>query len=223
MADFDISGKTFGHWLVLRKDDPHPGSRNSYWICRCTCGTERSVIRASLVSGRSTNCGCIVSEKKKGINKTHGMSKTRLFHEWVSMKRRCSNPKDKSAKSYYQKGITVCDEWAASFEPFRDWAMANGYSDDLTIDRIDNSLGYSPDNCRWISNDDQQKNKTNTIKVEYEGKVWCLRDLCIHLGFPYKTAYRRYSRLINSGRKPTADVLFAPVETKKVAKCYRHA
>lgn len=138
------------------------------------------------------------------------------------MKRRCSNPKDKSAKYYYQKGITVCDEWAASFEPFRDWAMENGYSDDLTIDRIDNSLGYSPDNCRWISNADQQKNKTNTIKVEYKGKAWCLRALCIHIGFPYKTAHRRFIRLKKSGREITTDVLFAPINTDKIAKRFRH-
>lgn len=100
--------------------------------------------------------------------------------------------------------------------------MENGYADNLTIDRIDNSLGYSPDNCRWVSNDEQQKNKTNTIKVEYEGKFWCLRTLCTHLGFPYKTAHSRYRRMKNAGKEPTADALFAPIEVKKIAKCYRH-
>jgi len=219
---YDLTGRTFGHWFVVEKDLAPNGSKNSRWICRCTCGTVKSVFQYSLLSGRSASCGCVISEKKKGINKTHGMSNTRIYREWASMRRRCKNRNDKSASSYFGKGITVCSEWDSSFETFYEWAIANGYSDNLTIDRIDNSLGYMPSNCRWVTNDEQQKNKTNTVKIVYNGKEWCLRALCIHIGFPYKTAHGRLLRLKKSGREITTDALFAPINTDKIAKRFRH-
>ena len=222
MKNYDISGKTFGNWEVLCKDIPRPGCRNSFWICRCVCGTVRSVNRSTLVSGRSSSCGCVQSENRKGINRTHGMSKSRLYHEWASMKRRCSNPKDKSACSYFGKGITVCEEWISDFTAFRDWALSNGYADDLTLDRIDNNAGYSPNNCRWVSNADQQQNKTTTVYIDYAGKRWCLRTLCEHIGFPYKLAHRRYTRAVKAGKVVSADLILAPVHAEKIAYKYRN-
>lgn len=221
MKNYDITGQTFGHWTVIRKDDPHPGCRNSYWICRCVCGTERSVNRSTLVNGRSSSCGCVPSDKRKGINMTHGMSRTRLFHEWTSMRRRCSNPNGKCAKNYCLKGITVCEEWN-KFELFRDWAFANGYSDSMTIDRIDNDKGYSPDNCRWVPFANQARNKTNNRIVEYNGEKWCLRTLCTHLGFPYKTAHRRYMSALRAGKPINIEKLFEPVHSEKIATRYRN-
>jgi len=214
-------GQKFGYWEVIKKDDHHPGSRNSFWICRCQCGTVRSITRSSLITGRSSSCGCKPSENRKGINMTHGMSKTRLYHEWLSMRRRCKNPKLKSSECYVGKGITVCDEWQ-TFEPFHAWAIENGYDDSLTIDRIDNSKGYSPSNCRWVTNEEQQQNKTNTVSIEYNGESWCLRTLCTHLGFPYKTAHRRYMRLKHAGKEISADKILEPIHTEKIAKRYRN-
>lgn len=210
----DITGMQFGYWTVLRKDDTHPGSRNSFWICRCKCGTEKPVMRFTLINGASQSCGCKPSEKLKGINSTHGMSDTRIYHEWLSMRRRCRNPNGRFAACYYLKGIRVCEEWDNDFVAFYDWAMANGYADDLTIDRIDNSKGYSPENCRWVPMADQQKNKTNTVYVEYKGEMWCLRTLCIALGVSYNRAYNRYRKAKRRNEELPVDKLLEPRRMK---------
>ena len=220
MPNYDITGNRYGYWTVLRKDVVHPGKRNSYWICECQCGTIKSVTRSSLVNGESLSCGCRPSESRKGINATHGMSRTRIYKEWLLMKHRCKTNSDYS-RYYIDKGIKVCDEWENEFVAFNDWALSHGYSDDLTIDRIDNDKGYSPDNCRWVTRAEQARNKTNNIFVEYNGKSWCLRTLCAHVGFPYKLAHRRYTRLIKRGAKVNTDDLLAPVHSEKIALKYR--
>ena len=217
----DMTGQRYGNWTVLQKDTSQHGKRNSYWLCRCDCGTTRVVTRTSLISGRSLSCGCRPSPNRKGINKTHGMSGTRIHHEWLSMRRRCSSPDIKCAESYYGKGIRVCDEWDNDFLQFYKWAMDNGYSDALTIDRIDNSKGYSPDNCRWVTFAEQQRNKTNNIFVEYNGELWCMRTLCERIGFPYKLANRRYNRAKKKGKILSSEELFSPVHTEKIAYKYR--
>ncbi len=99
----------------------------------------------------------------------HGMSRTRLYKCWKDMKSRCLNPTNNWYDHYGARGITVCDEWL-KFEPFAEWALSNGYSDNLTIDRIDNSKGYSPDNCRWATQHEQSMNKSHRpSKTGYVG------------------------------------------------------
>lgn len=222
MKPTDITGKSFGYWTVLKRDEPHPGKQNSYWICRCKCGAIRTINRSTLVNGRSQSCGCKPSDKRKGINATHNMSNTRIYKEWAAMKRRCKNPNDKSASSYYGKHISVCEEWSNNFVKFYEWSIQNGYSDDLTIDRIDNSKGYSPENCRWISNAEQQQNRTNNIIIEYNGQSWCLRTLCEQIGFPYKLAHQRYIRAKRTGKPITSAKLFEPVHSEKIAYKFRN-
>ena len=221
MNQYDITGEHFGNWTVLKRDKPHKGKQNSYWICKCICGTTRTVSRSSLISGRSISCGCAISDKRKGINKTHGMSKTRLYHEWVAMRRRCKDDKGRCSKSYFKKGISVCEEWENSFENFMEWSNKNGYSDNLTIDRINNDDGYNPNNCRWVTIEEQQQNKSNNIFIQYNGQQWCLRTLCKEIGFPYKTAHLRYKRAVNSGKEISTEKLFSPIQTNKIAKKYR--
>ena len=104
---------------------------------------------------------------------------------------------------------------------FYNWSLDNGYNDSLTIDRIDNSKGYSPENCRWVTKEEQQRNKTNNVYVEYNGEQYCLRNLCTMLNFPYKTAHRRYIRWNKSGKSFTTEQLLSPVHTEKIAYKYR--
>ena len=106
---------------------------------------------------------------------THGMYGTRLYRIWRGINDRCRNPKAPSYNLYGGRGITVCPEWRTP-QNFFDWAFDNGYSDNLTIDRIDCDKGYSPDNCRWITSDEQQRNKRNNVNITYKGETRCLAE-----------------------------------------------
>ena len=160
----DISGQRFGRLVVT-----HYAGHGKYH-CVCDCGKEVDVLRANLVKGRQRSCGCYADECRVINNTTHGGSKTKLYKVWRAMRNRCENPNNKSYKFYGERGISVCDEWK-TFAPFQDWARENGYHEGLQIDRIDNYRGYSPDNCRWVTQKENKNNKRNTIFVEYEGKT----------------------------------------------------
>lgn len=124
---------------------------------------------------------------------THGMSRSRLYHIWNSMKMRCANPKAISYKYYGGKGITVCEEWQ-TFEPFWRWAGANGYADGLTIDRIDNNGNYTPDNCRWATPKEQQNHTSYTRILEHHGEKRSVMEWSENLGIPSTTLYNRLRR-----------------------------
>ncbi len=205
----DISGNRYGRLVVIKRDTSIK-SKNPKWICKCDCGKNISVSSCSLKSGKTKSCGCLKKEGKKGVNKTHGMSKTHIYQEWLSMRKRCKESSP-DAKTYYERGIKVCDEWQTSFEAFYNWSIQNNYNESLSLDRIDNDLGYFPDNCRWIDIKLQQGNKSNTIKVVYNGKTYCLRTLCNEIGFCYKTAHSRYTKMKKQNRSIDMDVLFAPI------------
>lgn len=115
------------------------------------------------------------------------------------MRCRCRHSYGKDIKVYQGRNITVCDEWNKDFMSFYNWSMENGYNDNLTIDRIDNENGYSPENCRWITNAEQQLNKRNTVKVLYNGEEIPLVELCRKLNFNYKLAHARYIRMKKKG------------------------
>ena len=127
------------------------------------------------------------------------MSKTRIHGIWMKMRGRCRHSYGKDIKVYQGRNITVCDEWNKDFMSFYNWSMENGYNDDLTIDRIDNEKGYSPENCRWITNAEQQLNKMNTVKVLYNDEEVPLVELCRKLNFNYKLAHARYIRMKKKG------------------------
>ena len=115
----------------------------------------------------------------------HGGKGTRLYRIWQMMKNRCHNPRTPRFKDYGARGITVCDEWKDDFQAFYDWAMSHGYSDDLTIDRIVNDKGYSPDNCRWATKLVQGNNSRHNHMVTYQGKTQSLSDWARGLGVSF--------------------------------------
>lgn len=143
----DITGKIFNGIKVIRRVE-NKGKRVMF-EAECHCGKIFVTRKDSLNENGIKSCGC--------LNEHHGTG-TRIYHIWSCMKDRVLNPKNKIYKYYGGKGIKICDEWI-DFRKFREWAFNNGYEQHLTIDRIDNSKGYNPENCRWVGMDVQAKNR----------------------------------------------------------------
>jgi hypothetical protein len=193
-AFYDITGQKFGRLTVIKRI-PSISTRTTRWLCKCDCGSLHAVNKNNLINGQVKSCGCLASElkKKRKTRTTHGMSYTRLYYIWQGIKRRCYYEKEPSYPYYGAIGITVCDEWR-TFENFKEWALNNGYSDDLTIDRVDNSVGYSPENCRWTTIKEQNRNKTTTRHLTFNGHTKCLSAWCDELGLPKSTVVNRLNR-----------------------------
>jgi hypothetical protein len=190
----DITGKIFNRLKVI--DYSHTDKRSkSYWKCVCECGNEVIVRSDSLTSGNTKACGCLSKELKSKMAKTyltkHGETKTRLYKIWSGMRDRCSSFGTEKGKHYADKGITICKEWD-EFIPFKEWSLSNGYESNLTIDRINVNGNYEPSNCRWLTIQEQERNRGNSIYVVYNGERKHLKDWSKDLNINYHTLYQRY-------------------------------
>lgn len=140
-----------------------------YWNCLCLlCGKIFEVRTSHFM--RLQSCGCLRSKNLARLATRHGLSRSRVYKIYRGILQRCYNPKYTSYKDYGGRGITVCEEWRQSFEAFRDWALENGYTDELTIDRQDNNGPYEPENCQWVTMEKQGQNRRTTKKVEINGE-----------------------------------------------------
>lgn len=201
----DLTGQKFGLLTVIGLAETD--TRKTYWVCKCDCGNMKTVRSDSLLCGAIKSCGCI-KRKQDEVNLTknhrHKMSGTRIYSEWQGMKGRCYNKGSARYADWGGRGIEVCEQWRNSFESFYTWSMANGYQDNLTIDRIDNNGNYCPENCRWVGQQEQCRNRRSNINLTIGNSTRTLMEWCEIFQVDYANVNARYHRNKNA----TIDYLF---------------
>ena len=184
----NLVGRRFERLVVTGGPVKRDGRQGAFWNCLCDCGKVASVPigTAQLLSGGTKSCGCLMVDRVKASNTRHGMTKSPEYIVWRQMWQRCVNPAHKSYQAY--KGFTPVDRWK-SFEAF--YEDMGDRPDGLTLDRIDNTKGYSPENCRWADPYTQQGNTKRNIYLEIDGEKMCLKAACRKIGSSYKIAKAR--------------------------------
>lgn len=193
----NLTGVRFNRLVVI--ESTRKGGRTA-WLCKCDCGNEKIVQTSHLRSGATQSCGCLQKERASSTNTVHGGTGTPLYHRWKQVNQRCNNPNNSRYADYGGRGITVCKDWE-DFESFEKWSLRNGYTEDMTLDRVNNDCGYSPENCRWVSYKVNNRNRRTTVTLE--GKP--LGQIAEENEIPLSKVRYRYYRLLNLNEQPTVD------------------
>lgn len=213
----DLTGKRFGKLIALKKVGIKRNCE-SIWLCKCDCGNISNVEGANLRRGHTKSCGCSKKEyQSQSLTKIKNANK-RLCRIFYEMKDRCLNYKLKYYKNYGGRGIKICNEWLDKKNGrinFYNWAMQNGYTDNLTLDRIDNNGNYEPNNCRWVTRKEQQNNRRNNRYITYKGETYIMKQWSEIFNIKYSTIKTR----INDGLPE--ELCFYPGKiTRKIRKEY---
>lgn len=185
------TGDKYGMLTILGFECSYGIPKRRYWKCICDCGKSTVAHTSGLVFGGNRSCGC----NKRGIaGYKHGLSDHRLYRTWHQMKARCFVATLDAYKYYGARGITVCKEWQDSFKPFHDWAMANGWRKELTLDRIDNDGNYEPSNCRWATKMEQMSNTRGNRWFTVNGEKLTLSQVSRLNNIPVTTIITRIKR-----------------------------
>lgn len=191
MRKLDLTGTSFGRLTALFIDHDHREKTKVKWVCLCSCGNRVSVRSDHLRRGQVASCGCIRIEKIVAVNKTHGMTKTRSYRIWRHIHSRCFNKNVPSFRDYGGRGISVCERWKSFSNFLADMGEA---PDGMSIDRINNDLGYSPENCRWANDLTQKNNRRTNRYIEHNGVKKSAADWARETGVPAKAIISRVSR-----------------------------
>ena len=202
----DLTGNRFGRLVVIGLD--HKKNYRRYWLCQCDCG-KKAIVREDSLLKYTRSCGCLISEARKSLKGKplkHGLSRTRIYGIYSGMKQRCYNPNDNGFSLYGGRGIKICDEWLGEdgFVNFHKWALANGYKDNLSIDRINVNGDYEPKNCRWANNSVQRKNQRQK-EITINGETHTILEWSKKLNIKYDTLLWR----VNHGWK-MEDIIVPP-------------
>ena len=201
MKEFkDLIGQTFNRWTIIGTSDKTNKHYDRYWLCQCSCKnkTVREVRELSLTTEKSKSCGCYSSEKTTAMNKERGFRDKYPYYKRIKsiydgMRKRCYDENKDNYDSYGGRGISVCKEWLNEFMIFYEWALNNGYSNELTIDRIENDGNYEPSNCRWATQEEQDYNKRNTVYLEIDGEYKNVLEWEKFSGLSYSVLWQRYN------------------------------
>lgn len=184
----DLTGQQFGRLTVIGIDSKVNKSHEKYWLCRCSCGMEKSVSGTALKNGYTKSCGCL----KRELLQNNRHSNLHLYQVWQDMKQRCMNPNNKYYYRYGNRGIRVCSEWLNDYDIFYIWAISNGYKQGLQIDRIDNDGDYSPSNCRWVTPKQNTNNRSISRQICFNGETHSFSEWSQITGIPITTIRYRY-------------------------------
>lgn len=199
----DIIGKKFGRLTVIafhHREQAYynNGKKNGFrylYLCKCDCGNKCITRKDGLLTNKVFSCGCFRKEQAyKATFKKDKITKSRIYRIWSNIKRRCYNPKNEAYCNYGMRGITVCSEWVNDPQAFYKWAISNGYTDNLTIDRINNNGNYKPSNCRWVTSKIQSNNKRKNHLVTYQGVTHTLSEWSSIIGIKQSTIRARLKR-----------------------------
>lgn len=204
----DMTGMRYGR-LTAMKRVKNSKNGQTMWQFKCECGKEIVTTGWAARSGHTTSCGCFLSETTASLKYSHGMARTRIYKIYQKMKERCYKETDKSYSRYGGRGISICDDWSGEngFDNFYKWSIKNGYSEDLTIDRMDNDGNYEPNNCRWTNAIVQANNRRNNRFVTYKGQTKTISEWSKETGISSATIRAR----LNKGLSVKC-ALFTPVK-----------
>lgn len=205
----DLSGQKFVRWLVIDRAEDYvffdkTGKRKiqTQWNCLCDCGN-KSICRGNQLKSKNTqSCGCLKKElhdmriSKSIVPQNHGKGR-RIYRIYSNMKQRCYNSNTPTYEYYGGKGVYICDDWLNKkngFINFYDWSMNNGYSEKLTIDRINVDKNYSPDNCRWVDMETQANNKTTSCFVKINNEIKTVKQWCDFYNLSYSAVRGRINQ-----------------------------
>lgn len=218
----DLTGQRFGRLTVIERVEDYvtpSGQHKARWLCKCDCGNEKKVTATALKRGNTQSCGCYQDECRHNPNTErsaihHGFG-TRLYRIYRGMWQRCYDKNANHYSRYGGRGITICDEWLGKdgFIHFREWSINNGYSEELSIDRIDNEKGYSPDNCRWCTVKQQQNNRGCNVFLTFKGEKHTMAEWAEILDMNVHTINSRH----RAGWSDD-DILSKPIDKSKASK-----
>lgn len=188
-------GNKFGRLTVISDElrKKYKSGCVKFGLFKCDCGCIKEIRFSVVKSGKVSSCGCMFRELISKRNTIHSLSNTVMYRRWLGMKNRCYIKSNKSYHNYGGRGVTVCDEWIDSFINFYNWSILNGYSDDLTLDRIDVNGNYEPNNCRYVTRKYQNVNKRNNHKITINGDTKTISEWSEISGRSHSVIIKRIS------------------------------
>lgn len=209
MAAFkDITGQRFGRLVTVSRVRRRTPKRSLvYWLCRCDCGAELTILAASLVHGRTRSCGCSKGDAARSRPTSHGLKHTGAYKSWQAMRSRCLHATDNHYHSYGGRGIKICERWSRFLNFYADMGDR---PEGMTLDRMNRDGHYEPSNCRWATLREQARNTSQNRIIEHNGERRCLAEWAEIHALPFETLRQRAER----GETPPR--MFRPVERNRM-------